>query len=135
MTNTSPTRRRRSPLSWAALAVVALAGAACPAVGTSRPEAAGDDVSVQRGEELIQTYGCGTCHTIPGVRGADGLVGPPLTSFRERGYIAGRLTNTPENLARWIADPQDVDPETAMPDLGVSRSQAEDIAAYLHTLD
>lgn len=128
-------RTRRAVLGWLAIAAVALATAACPAVDVRRPEEAGDDVSVQRGEELITTYGCGTCHTIPGIRGADALVGPPLTHFSERTYIAGSLTNTPENLAHWIANPQEVEPNTAMPDLGVPLDQAEDIAAYLHSLD
>lgn len=135
MTGTDRRPRSRGLLGWAMVGLVAIAASACPAVSTSQPEAAGDDVNVERGRELIRHYGCGSCHTVPGVRGADGLVGPPLTRFRDRGFIAGRLTNTPENLARWIADPQGVDPETAMPDLGVSRAQAEDIAAYLHTLD
>ncbi len=33
---------------------------------------------------------------------------------------------------RWIMDPQSVDPKTLMPDLNVSRSEAEDMAAYLY---
>ena len=32
----------------------------------------------QHGKELIQGYGCGACHMVPGVHGARGLVGPPL---------------------------------------------------------
>ena len=73
-------------------------------------------------------------HKIPGVRGAEGMVGPPLTMFAHRAYIAGRLSNQPENLVRWIQNPQDVDPETAMPDLGVIPGVARDMAAYLYTL-
>ena len=83
------------------------------------------------GRELIGTYGCGSCHTIPGVRGAKGLVGPPLSNFADRGFIAGQLANNQDNLIRWIMDPQGVEPGTAMPDLGVSRNDAENIAAYL----
>ncbi len=87
------------------------------------------------GRELLSSYGCGSCHTIPGVKGADALVGPPLTSFAKRSYVAGQLSNTPENLARWIQDPQQVEPGTAMPDLGVSAEEARNIAAYLLQLD
>ncbi|MGH2353832.1 MAG: c-type cytochrome [Chloroflexota bacterium] len=83
---------------------------------------------------LRQTYGCGACHVIPGVPGARGAVGPPLTSFAGRTVIAGRLPNTPENLIRWIMNPQAVDPLTAMPDVGVTEADARDIAAYLYTL-
>ncbi|MFY1671465.1 c-type cytochrome [Plantactinospora sp. WMMB334] len=88
-----------------------------------------------RGARLIQEYGCGSCHVVPGVRRADGLVGPPLTRFGARSYIAGALPNNAENLQRWIQDPQSVEPGTAMPDLGVTETDARDIAAYLFTLE
>ncbi|MGW3604986.1 c-type cytochrome [Micromonospora sp. NPDC005161] len=88
-----------------------------------------------RGAELIAQYGCGSCHTIPGINRADGLVGPPLTRFGARSYIAGQLPNNADNLRRWIVDPQAVEPGTAMPNLGISAIDAQDIAAYLYTLD
>lgn len=89
---------------------------------------------VARGEVEIRQAGCGSCHTIPGVRQANGKVGPPLTSFAERTFIAGRVPNTPDNLVLWISHPPAIDPQTAMPDLGLSEQQARDIAAYLYTL-
>jgi cytochrome c1 len=89
----------------------------------------------ERGAQLIARYGCGSCHTIPGIDRADGLVGPPLTRFGARSYIAGELPNNAENLQRWISNPQAVEPGTAMPNLGVSAIDAQDIAAYLYTLD
>jgi cytochrome c1 len=89
----------------------------------------------ERGAELITRYGCGSCHTIPGIDRADGLVGPPLTRFGARSYIAGELPNNAENLQHWISNPQAVEPGTAMPNLGVSAIDAQDIAAYLYTLD
>ena len=85
----------------------------------------------EQGHALIRAYGCGTCHTIGGIPGADQHVGPPLTGIAERTYIAGALYNTTGNLIRWIMDPQEVDPGTAMPDLGISESEARNIAAYL----
>jgi cytochrome c2 len=87
-----------------------------------------------RGPELIRSYGCGTCHTVAGVTGAKGLVGPPLAGIAQRAYIAGVLPNAPENMVRWIENPKAVDPLTAMPVLGVSPADARDIAAYLYTL-
>ncbi len=90
--------------------------------------------NVKRGQQFIYSYSCGACHTIPGVAEAKGTVGPPLQAFAERSYIAGSLENTPENLAHWIRTPQQIEPGTAMPDLGVTREQAVDIAAYLYTL-
>ena len=82
---------------------------------------------------VIKAFGCGSCHMIPGVAGADGRVGPNLAGLDERWSIAGRIPNTPANLVRWIMHPQEVDPGTLMPDLGVPTQQARDIAAYLYS--
>ena len=88
----------------------------------------------QRGALAIRQYGCGTCHTIPGIPGARATVGPALAGISGRPYIAGVLTNTPTNLIRWIHHPQQVDPLTAMPDVGLTEPAARDIASYLYTL-
>jgi cytochrome c1 len=71
---------------------------------------------------------------VPGVKGADGLVGPPLTNIASRGYIGGVLPNAPDNMIRWIRDPKGVDSLTAMPNTGVTESDARHLAAYLYTL-
>jgi cytochrome c len=84
------------------------------------------------GRRLIANYGCGSCHTIPYVPGANSMAGPPLNCFYQRSYIAGRLPNTRENLIKWIRHPQQIEPGTAMPDLGVSEQEAGDIVAYLY---
>jgi len=86
------------------------------------------------GRQVILEKNCGSCHTIPGVRGARGVVGPPLFFFSRRTYIAGQLPNSTENLVRWLRSPQSVEPGTAMPTLGLSEQQARDVAAYLYTL-
>jgi hypothetical protein len=39
----------------------------------------------------------------------------------ERIYIAGVLANTPENLARWIENPTEINPRTAMPNLHIAK--------------
>ena len=87
-----------------------------------------------RGRAAIRKYGCSTCHTIPGLGGPQGLVGPPLTSMGARMYLAGALANTPENLVRWIRHPQEVRRPNVMPDMGVTEQDGRDIAAYLYTL-
>jgi cytochrome c len=86
------------------------------------------------GPQKIRNYGCQACHTIPGVAGADAVVGPPLVQWSRRVYIAGELPNTPQNLIRWIQHPTQVEPKTAMPDMGVTDQDSRDIAAYLYTL-
>lgn len=85
-----------------------------------------------RAPELLRRYGCGGCHTIPGLAGADGKVGPPLEELRKRIYIAGKLQNTPENLIQWIVSPQALVPGSAMPQTGISESEARDVAAFLY---
>ncbi len=90
--------------------------------------------NARAGKALLQAYGCGSCHVIPGVPNARGLVGPPLYFWARRTYIAGELPNTPDNLVRWIQSPPSVEPGTAMPILGVSEQQARDMAAYLYTI-
>lgn len=112
------------------MVLLALALAACG----STPAFTMPDTNPGRGQQDIQSYGCGACHVIPGVTAARGMVGPPLTDWARRGVIAGHMPNTPENLVRWIQDPPAVEKGTLMPNLGVSEAQARDIAAYLYTL-
>jgi cytochrome c len=86
------------------------------------------------GHDVIRTYGCGSCHVIPGVDGAMGKVGPSLQGIGGRTYLAGKLPNEPANMIKWIRQPQEVSPGTAMPELGVTEQDGKDIAAYLYTL-
>jgi cytochrome c2 len=86
------------------------------------------------GADLMIVHGCGSCHGIPGVAGADGSVGPHLRGFADRAYVAGVLPNEPAGLVRWIVDPPAHAPQTAMPDLGVTEAEARHMAAYLYTL-
>lgn len=87
----------------------------------------------RRGATLIRSYGCGACHTIPGIPGATTTVGPSLKGLKGRMYIAGVLANEPGNLVEWIHDPPAISPKTAMPRLGVTRADARDIATYLYS--
>jgi mono/diheme cytochrome c family protein len=82
----------------------------------------------------LTRYGCAGCHRIPGVTGARGRVGPPLDEVARQVYVGGVVTNTPDNLIRWIVDPREIDPKTAMPATGISRAEARDVAAYLYSL-
>jgi cytochrome c len=113
------------------LVLVAVFVAACGRDEPRRPVAEGD---AERGRALIQSYGCGSCHTIPGVLGARALVGPPLWAIADRGYIGGVLPNTQSDMVRWIRNPRAINPRTVMPNMGVTESDARDIAAYLSTL-
>lgn len=117
------------------LALVALAAAACIDQQKRYDEArALTGGEPERGIAAIGQYGCGSCHDIPGIRGARGTIGPPLEGIASRSYLAGRLPNSPANMAHWIRQPQHVEPGTAMPDMGITETDARDITAYLYTL-
>ncbi len=91
--------------------------------------------NVMAGRRAIDEYLCATCHQIPGVVGGDSTVGPPLGGIGTRKYIGGMLPNSPENMLRWLRDPQQIKPGSAMPNLHIREKDARDIAAYLYTLN
>jgi len=122
-------RRGALPAVAALLASALLAG--CGAATATQQVPGGD---AGRGATAIQSAGCGTCHMISGIAGANGEVGPSLSGIANREYIAGRLRNTPDNLIYWLRFPQRVDPGVDMPDMGLSQADARDIAQYLYTL-
>jgi cytochrome c2 len=94
----------------------------------------GSSADSARGEKDIVRLGCGSCHTIPGIAGAHGRVGPSLEAFAGRSYVAGDLPNQPSNLEHWIQHPHAVHPDTAMPELGVTDTEAREIASFLYSL-
>jgi cytochrome c2 len=124
------------PLLWFVLTGSLLAALLVGCTGGQQPRvysvASGGDV--HRGRQLIARYRCGSCHTIPGVRNANGVFGPPLMRIASRTYIAGNFPNAPDTLTRWIMEPQSMKPKTAMPDMGIQHQQAQDITAFLETL-
>lgn len=121
---------RASAFSIAIVAVLVLASCGNP----QQTAAVTTGGNPQRGKQAISHYGCGSCHQIPGIPGANGKAGPPLSGIGSRIYLAGVLPNTPENMMRWIRNPKAVDEKTLMPDLGVTPRDAADIAGYLYTL-
>jgi cytochrome c len=88
---------------------------------------------VARAPDLIRRYGCAGCHTIPGIPGGDGQVGGPLQDVRRRVYVGGVVTNSPDNMIKWIVSPQALSPRSAMPATGISEAEARDVAAYLYS--
>jgi cytochrome c len=119
---------------WAATAALC-AAAACGGRGSATEQAqqaTGGDP--KKGVEAIGKYGCGACHTIPGIKDANATIGPPLDNIASRQILGGHLPNTPANMVRWIQDPQKIDPKNAMPKLNVTDDDARNIVAYLYTL-
>jgi cytochrome c len=129
-----PTPVRRAA-ALVATAVLAVTLASCGLWSSQETSVAVPGGDVERGRDAAREFGCVSCHSIPGVAAPPAHVGPPLDDWAKRRYIAGRLANTPENLVAWLLSPQSIDPQTAMPNVGLSEEDARDIAAYLYTLD
>jgi cytochrome c2 len=132
-------KRSASPSRLALVAVISLVlvcASGCRSAGQraldeARLRVGGDPA---RGATLIQHYGCGGCHRIPGVAGAAGRSAPSLEYLPQEAYISGNLPNTPENVIRWIRSPRSVRPQTRMPELGIGTAEARDITTYLWSL-
>lgn len=96
------------------------------------PSVAGD---AARGKQMIAQYACNVCHTIPGTHGPQGALGPSLAGLASRPVISnGTVQNTPANLRQFIQNPPALNPQSAMPPIGVPDAAAQDITAFLMTL-
>ena len=87
-----------------------------------------------RGKRALEQFGCVACHQIPGLVGPEARLGPTLHGIGARATLGGVVANTPENMVRWLREPQKLAPGTAMPDVGLTERDARDIAAHLATL-
>lgn len=92
------------------------------------------------GRRLAETKGCGTCHQMSGLAG--GLVASPVPVPIAKDALASAMLLAPDlrlarerlrpqGLVRWLVRPSAVKPGTAMPDLPLTRLEAEDLAAFL----
>jgi cytochrome c len=133
--------QRNKPLFITSLVVGAIVLALLGFYADSRYEASDLQAKVEAmtmgkvaaGKQAFGKYNCGGCHTILGISGANGTVGPPLDGVAARGIIGGRLANKPDNMMLWIQHPQQVSPGTAMPEQGVTAQDSRDITAFLYT--
>lgn len=93
-------------------------------VAAAPPSAAPVPAEPSVGKSLVQQNGCIGCHVIEG-RG--GTMGPPLdgvASRRSQDFVLQQLLDPRANKASGL-----------MPNLGLSRAEAQAIWAYLETLD
>ncbi len=91
-------------------------------------------VNPQQGRRVFEEQACINCHAVKGTV-ADGRFGPDLTHVASRSTIAaGAADNTPDNLVRWLADPNDIKEGTLMPAMHLTDLQNRQITAYLDTL-
>jgi cytochrome c oxidase subunit 2 len=74
------------------------------------------------------------CHTVRGTL-AGARTAPDLTHLASRRTLAaGTLPNTPEDLRRWLTDPQAIKPGTKMPRVPMSDDDLSALVAYLERL-
>ena len=85
------------------------------------------------GARLFRDHSCADCHATSAISANLGK-GPPLAHLTSRRRLGGRLDNTPENLARWIANPQSIKPGNRMPDQHLSAGDLRSLVGYLETL-
>jgi cytochrome c oxidase subunit 2 len=125
-----------SPAAAATPATVASPAPAPAPTAPAKPAPAPAGADPAAGAALIQQKGCGACHTIPGIPGATGTIGPNLAGVASRNRIAaGAVANNgPDDLKKWIMNPPALKPGTAMPNLGLTDDEATKIVAYLETL-
>jgi cytochrome c2 len=106
-------------------------GQTAPRILTPAPNVNGDPNVSRR---LVVAKGCAGCHTIGGVPGATGVIGPNLTNISLRPTIAGEtIPNSPDMLVRWLLDPPSLKPGTTMPRLGLTEAEARDLTAFLYS--
>jgi cytochrome c oxidase subunit 2 len=86
------------------------------------------------GRDLFLTTQCVLCHTVRGTPAA-GKVGPDLTHVGTRGKIASATLQTrPDDVAKWIRDPQHVKPGSQMPPTPLSDADVQALSDYLVNL-
>lgn len=87
----------------------------------------------EQGRQIYVNRNCGSCHAIAGV--SAGQAAPELSHFGGRRTIsAGVLENTPENLARYLENPQAIKPGIQMPNFRLAPDEIEALVAYLESL-
>jgi len=98
------------------------------------PASAPSTENARKGFALFQQMSCVNCHAIKGTV-ASATIGPDLTHFASRKQLgAGIAANTPENLRRWLHDPQQVKIGVKMPDFKLTNEQATQLTDYIETL-
>jgi cytochrome c oxidase subunit 2 len=86
-----------------------------------------------RGRQDFHDMTCINCHAIAG-SGSDASIGPDLTHVASRETLAaGVLVNSPENLSKWLHNPDLYKPGSHMPNLNLNPEQIRDLVAYIET--
>ena len=92
------------------------------------------NAAAAEGQAVFMHNACINCHTVSGTA-ATGRFGPDLSHLASRDTIAsGPIQNTPENLRKWIDDPNSMKPGSLMPAMHLNDHDLDVITAYLTQL-
>ncbi len=88
---------------------------------------------VAKGKELVLSVGCLGCHNIDDATVVDEAGLDPSVRERNFGPDLSRVGDKLNGrwIQQWVLNPKGQDPKTTMPDLRLSETEAEAIAAYL----
>lgn len=101
---------------------------------TQATQPAGGGGNVAEGTALFTSKGCIACHTVQSIPAARGTIGPELTKVSTNSQVAGTLPMSEQSIKTWLANPPGVKPGTAMPNLGLSPQEINNLTAFLLTL-
>jgi cytochrome c oxidase subunit 2 len=99
-----------------------------------------------QGASTFVAKGCIACHSISGVLGAAGVIGPNLTHLGGRSTIAaGVMDMNQDNLRKWLTDPNEIKPGNIMsnspvslaytnPNFALTTEDINNLVAFLHSL-
>ncbi len=86
------------------------------------------------GKDTFLSLACINCHTVQGVTHQGGF-GPDLTHLMSRDTIAsGAAENTPENLTKWLLNPNSIKDGCLMPNMMLTENQVASLVEFLTTL-
>ena len=98
------------------------------------PAVAPQSQAAAQGRKEFESQACINCHAVNGTV-ANGRFGPDLTHLMSRETLAsGAMPNTAENLAKWIDNPDAFKEGSLMPSMHLTKTQIDQITAYLVTL-
>ncbi len=107
-----------------------------PPANANPPEIKGADIA--KGRQLLETKGCSSCHEMNGVSPLPTGKPPPMDAKDfERGHKLApdlrfaRERMSADKLVAWLKDPKAIKPDTPMPKVDLSETDARDLAGYL----
>jgi cytochrome c2 len=107
-----------------------------PTPALSAPELAGADLG--KGRQLLETKGCGSCHSFTGVAAIPSSAPPAMNGKEfERGHRLApdlrfaRDRMSPTKMVAWLEDPKSIKSDTPMPKIALTKTEVRDLAAYV----